>query len=439
MRWRFTYRGQVFHCSPPDDAPPLRCEAFKTFLQHHPDISSERFSLPDFELLWYAAKTTLSTPADTSRAINCPPQKIDISSPRRTLRWNRQNIPMQHFFSEVFCFLERKYALTGINDIADPRNFLAQPCDLHVRTCTYAGATWYCIVSPLTTDFFDTTVTVLSHTCCFRQQLWSTADFTWMWRCIQQTCASGNTQVGLNLHYADRRWRRTVQAQQLISAAELVHFLHARPAMPFEAFLLCFDACLSQPASHWPFLCQTSSERRALLTAACETTAREPTSYSSDGSDMDLTSSAAGRQRRLRLVETASAWPAAIPPGELFSHMTTYRSYFYDALKPPFLCAACACSTSFPAAELLNLRDVFPDLMVLHSIFSAKTYLHRYYEYHGCNLPRTFSGLRMETLQSYLATLPTELRTLEPAPRQFLLRASFSMPSFFSLPRYNPQ
>jgi len=208
--------------------------------------------------------------------------------------------------------------------------------------------------------------------------------------------------------------------------------------MPLETFLLCFDACLSQPASHWSFLCQTSSERRATLTAACATTAREPTSYASDGSDMDLSSSTSAHQRRLRLLETASSWPAAIPPAELFSHMTTYKSYFYDALKPPFLCATCACPTSFPAAELLNLREVFPDLMVLHSIFSANTYMQRYYEFHGCNLPPTFTGLQIETLQSYVATLPIELRTHEPAPRQFLLLASFSMRSFFSFPWYDP-
>lgn len=176
----------------------------------------------------------------------------------------------------------------------------------------------------------------------------------------------------------------------------------------------------------------------ATLTAACATTAREPTSYASDGSDMDLSSSTSAHQRRLRLLETASSWPAAIPPAELFSHMTTYKSYFYDALKPPFLCATCACPTSFPAAELLNLREVFPDLMVLHSIFSANTYMQRYYEFHGCNLPPTFTGLQIETLQSYLATLPIELRTHEPAPRQFLLLASFSMRSFFSFPWYDP-
>ena len=437
MRWRFTYRGTVFNCSPPDDVPPLRCEAFQTFLQNHPAISSERFSLEDFELLWYAAKTTLATSADDSGTVNCPPQRFNTSS-RRTLRWNRPNIPLQHFFCEVFSFLERKYALTVQNDIADPRNFLSQPRDLHVRTCTYAEATWYCIVPSLATDFFDTTCTVLFHTCCFQQQLWSTADFTWMWRCIQQTCASGNSRVCLDLRYADRRWRRTVPAQQLVSAAELIHFLYARPAMPLETFLLCFDACLSQPASHWSFLCQTSSERHATLTAACATTAREPTSYASDGSDMDLSSSTSAHQRRLRLLETASSWPAAIPPAELFSHMTTYKSYFYDALKPPFLCATCACPTSFPAAELLNLREVFPDLMVLHSIFSANTYMQRYYEFHGCNLPPTFTGLQIETLQSYLATLPIELRTHEPAPRQFLLLASFSMRSFFSFPWYDP-
>ena len=44
MRWRFTYCGTVFNCLPPDDVPPLRCEAFQTFLQNHPAISSERFS-----------------------------------------------------------------------------------------------------------------------------------------------------------------------------------------------------------------------------------------------------------------------------------------------------------------------------------------------------------------------------------------------------------
>ena len=173
-------------------------------------------------------------------------------------------------------------------------------------------------------------------------------------------------------------------------------------------------------------------------TAACATSAREPTSYASDGSDMDLSSLTSAQQRRLRLLETASSWPAAIPPAELFSHMTTYKSYFSDALKPPFLCATCACPTSFPAAELLNLREVFPDLMVLHSFFSANTYMQRYYEFHGCNLPPTFTGLQIETLQSYLATLPIELRTHEPAPRQFLLLASISMRSFFSFAWYDP-
>ena len=429
MRWKITYCRKVFEYRKDDEPAPLRTDAFRMFLQHHPDISSKRFA--DFEQLWYALTTTLGAPEDTQRTINLPSQRFRTHGSAR-LRWSKKNILVHSFFSETFCFLQRKATVTE-SLLPDPRTVLAQPCDQQVRTCTYADTTWYCIVPTMATVFFDSTLLVLSGTYCFQQQLWSTDDFSWMWRCIQQTCASGDTTLSLDLRYAGQRYRRTVQSEQLVATAELLHFLHARPPMPLQMFLQCFDACRTHPASHWPFLCQTSTERQARLSAACEATSREPTSYPSDTADLEAMPPTTARERMLQLAHAASTWPAAVPSAQLLSHSTTYRSYFHDALKPPFPCATCACPTSRASAELLNLRELFPDLMVLHPILSANKYMQRYYDYHQCNLPPTFIGLRIETFQSYLATLPTELGALEPVPRLVFIFPYSSVLSFLFL------
>ena len=79
--------------------------------------------------------------------------------------------------------------------------------------------------------------------------------------------------------------------------------------------------------------------------------------------------------------------------------------------------------------KLFFYSQLFPGLMVLHSILWANNYLQQYYEYHQCNLPPTFLGLHMETLQTYLATLPTELRDFEPVPRHY--QGSLRIMTFF--------
>ena len=426
MDWNFTYRGKRFRLGRENVRDPGRSDAFRTFLHHQPDVVSERFNLSDFETLWYALRFSLRATEDASDTINGPEFKFRTHE-AVYLRWRKKRMPAHMFFCETLCFLQRKAILTSPNRILDPKNFLGQPCDHQVRTCTYATTTWYCIVPTVATVFFDSTLAVLSGTCCFQQQLWSIDDFTWMWRCIQQTCASGATTLCLDLRYAGHRYRRTVEAPLLVATAELLHFLHERPPMPLKTFLQCFDACLSHPASHWPFLCLSTTERHARLRAAAATTAREPTSYASDASDVAAAISQPARVRMRQLVETASVWPAAVPPPQLSSQITAYRCYFVDALKPPFLCAVCTCPTTRAAAELLNLRELCSDLMILHSIFSAKNYLQRYYAYHASDLPSTFRGLQIETCQQYLASLPAELHAMEPVPRQSIISLFYSL------------
>ena len=426
MDWNFTYRGKRFRLGRENVRDPGRSDAFRTFLHHQPDVVSERFNLSDFETLWYALRFSLRATEDASDTIDGPEFKFRTHE-AVYLRWRKKRMPAHMFFCETLCFLQRKAILTSPNRILDPKNFLGQPCDHQVRTCTYATTTWYCIVPTVATVFFDSTLAVLSGTCCFQQQLWSIDDFTWMWRCIQQTCASRATTLCLDLRYAGHRYRRTVEAPLLVATAELLHFLHERPPMPLKTFLQCFDACLSHPASHWPFLCLSTTERHARLRAAAATTAREPTSYASDASDVAAAISQPARVRMRQLVETASVWPAAVPPPQLSSQITAYRCYFVDALKPPFLCAVCTCPTTRAAAELLNLRELCSDLMILHSIFSAKNYLQRYYAYHASDLPSTFRGLQIETCQQYLASLPAELHAMEPVPRQSIISLFYSL------------
>ncbi len=145
MDWNFTYRGKRFRLGRDNVRDPGRSDAFRTFLHHQPDVVSERFNLSDFETLWYALRFSLRATEDASDTINGPEFKFRTHE-AVYLRWRKKRMPAHMFFCETLCFLQRKAILTSPNRILDPKNFLGQPCDHQVRTCTYATTTWYCIV-----------------------------------------------------------------------------------------------------------------------------------------------------------------------------------------------------------------------------------------------------------------------------------------------------
>ena len=404
-RLKFRYRNQDFRfrnstSNPEDPEALLRFEALRTFLRCQPEIEAEKWSIPDFELLFAAASYSFKT-HEPGGNLNFPSQRLRLRNGSR-IRWSKANIPRSRYFSEVCCFLRRRdRILEQALSPADAQQLWGQPCDVERCAMQYRGRTWPLIVNANRMDFFTATIAALQHTVCFRDEIWSLDEFHQLWHSVQTACASARDRIEHCGRYGDVRWRRTVPLHSLISAAELLHFLHTRSPSSSDEFLHCFDACLHRPASEWDFWCQTTAMRQAALAQACATTSMEPRFYPSDSTLSD-------DNRRVHLAHCGANWPSAIPLSDLFSQLTSYRKQFEAVLQPPQVCAFCACGVWANTHHLLDLRQLPYSLAQLHSILSAKHWLERQ-QTEQQNLPDSFQPLSMEDLKDQVPHAPVEI------------------------------
>ena len=334
--------------------------------------------------------------------INIESQRIKAPAfPAGNFRWHRSNIPRYQYFAEVFLFLRRRYSLITVPNVAEARQILSQPCDLHWKMCEYAARPWFCLVLGPRLDFFAQTVELLQQTSCFQQQAWSTDAFHDLWQTIQEISGTHANQITLLRRYQDQRWRRTIPAHLLIVTAELLHYLATRPVMPLDKFLHCFDVCVQYPAEQWDFWCRSSAERLAVLATAAATTASEPTFYSTD---VQPAPNSTARSRRL--AESAQKWPSAIPASILLAHAKEYHEQFHQCLQPPRLCGICACPIWDMTFELLDFRAPPCDLAQLHPLLSGTLFLKEFANYATLDVPPAFRGLTLQRLQEFFVPAP---------------------------------
>ena len=188
---RFRYRGHRYNCDfrPGDNSVALlaRLNAIRDFLRVQPEIQNEVFSVPDFEFVWHAASISVRDYPTSNGVINIESQRIKAPAfPAGNFRWHRSNIPRYQYFAEVFLFLRRRSSLITVPNVAEARQILSQPCDLHWKMCEYAAHPWFCLVLGPRLDFFAQTVELLQQTSCFQQQAWSTDAFHDLWQTIQE-------------------------------------------------------------------------------------------------------------------------------------------------------------------------------------------------------------------------------------------------------------
>ena len=188
---RLRYRGHRYNCDfrPGDNSVALlaRLNAIRDFLRVQPEIQNEVFSVPDFEFVWHAASISVRDYPTSNGVINIESQRIKAPAfPAGNFRWHRSNIPRYQYFAEVFLFLRRRYSLITVPNVAEARQILSQPCDLHWKMCEYAARPWFCLVLGPRLDFFAQTVELLQQTSCFQQQAWSTDAFHDLWQTIQE-------------------------------------------------------------------------------------------------------------------------------------------------------------------------------------------------------------------------------------------------------------
>ena len=406
---RFRYRGHRYNCDfrPGDNSVALlaRLNAIRDFLRVQPEIQNEVFSVPDFEFVWHAASISVRDYPTSNGVINIESQRIKAPAfPAGNFRWHRSNIPRYQYFAEVFLFLRRRYSLITVPNVAEARQILSQPCDLHWKMCEYAAHPWFSLVLGPRLDFFAQTVELLQQTSCFQQQAWSTDAFHDLWQTIQEISGTHANQITLLRCYQDQRWRRTIPAHLLIVTAELLHYLATRPVMPLDKFLHCFDVCMQYPAEQWDFWCRSSAERLAVLATAAATTASEPTFYSTD---VQPAPNSTARSRRL--AESAQKWPSAIPASILLAHAKEYHEQFHQCLQPPRLCGICACPIWDMTFELLDFRAPPCDLAQLHPLLSGTLFLKEFANYATLDVPPAFRGLTLQRLQEFFVPAPIEV------------------------------
>ena len=415
-RWcTIGYRRKRFYLwtHPSDDHEErLRFEALRTFLHAQPEIQNETWSLPDFEFLWFAAKTSFRSPAP-SGVLNLPLQRPCLQDGNR-IRWSKSGIPADAYFLEAFSYLRRRDRITTLTNPIAARELLAQPCDLHRQTAFYMDKHWSCIVLTERMDFFATTMTVLTRTACFQQQAWSLDAFSDLWHSIQYASGTLSPFIDLSRTYDGQQWRRRVPTDHLIVAAELLHFLHTRPATSLFHFLRSFDACIYQPASAWEFWCLSAEERQESLRRACAPTAQQPLHYPADS---HIHSDDSPQEHRRKTLATAGAsWPCAIPPSAHCMHLASYRSNFEAILQPPQVCAFCACAVWNDEGSCLDLRQLPCHLSALHTLLSGQLWLENQAAALRDPLPPHFVPLSLADLTPRFASLPIEMHHCAPVP-----------------------
>eukprot|EP00435_Cladocopium_sp_Y103_P038944 s2393_g10.t1 len=413
----FTYRARTFRTPDlPDSAAKTRYSAVLTFLQHQPEIETQQISIGDFEFLWHAAQLSFQHAPSMDRLMNIPLQRV-YYPPNHRINWSRKDVPLAHYFNEVFVFLRRKAILSSLPTLDAARALLLQPCDMQIHTCTYANNIWFCFVPDSNKTFFEELLAVLQRTACYQQEIWSQTAWENLWETVQiAACAQDTTaSIQISRQYQGQRWRRRIAPHQLVVAAELQHYLNSRPVMSLNAFSHCFDTCILHPASQWDYWCTSSADRLAALSSAASKTALEPQFYASDLQSTAPVAALHPDIRARHLAAAAQNWPNKISTESLLHHLQTYRSHFETVLHPPDVCAVCACPSWRSEPDMLDLRDLPCSISALHTLLSAQSFLQQY-AVKDFPHPATFVGLTFEHLQPHFVPLPLELRTSSPAP-----------------------
>ena len=433
-RYRIRYRKKLFdfRCEHP------RCgavvSAALTFLQLQSEMRTEAWEIPDLEFLLHALRISFVDPRGTA-LFSIPSAQIYLHGKAR-VRFHKGSIPQEEYFLQVFTFLRRKIQLREYREAVNARRLLQQSLETSLQQCEYREILWHCFVGDSCSAFFANLTTTLQRTVAFQQQVWTPQEFSVFWDHIQQAVAVSCTEITWVDRYRGEPFRRVLPTHSLITAAELLHFLRARPPMDLAHFLTAFDACLPHPAAQWQFRCLGPESRRAALANACAVTAREPCPYPSDceqprGPVGQVVCPLCNRQcsdanamllhlradhptregRAPLLARCADAWPNAVSTASLTGHMAAYRTEFEQLLQPNLFCGFCSAASPTEETFLVDFRDTADTAAFFHSWLSARRFLENWAQSFEEELPVGYVGLTYEHLQSAAVLLPAELAT----------------------------
>ncbi|CAL1155614.1 unnamed protein product [Cladocopium goreaui] len=403
---RLRYRGHRYNCDfrPGDNSVALlaRLNAIRDFLRVQPEIQNEVFSVPDFEFVWHAALISVKDYPTSNGVINIESQRIKAPAfPAGNFRWHRSNIPRYQYFAEVFLFLRRRYSLITVPNVAEARQILSQPCDLHWKMCEYAAHPWFCLVLGPRLDFFAQTGTfqrrlqrpfayqALGHTFCSvtGQPMYLA------WELDTKVDQSRPYCIAVELGRASTD--ESVDGGGVQRTAEVLRddrFSFPRIFWAPELFAKNYGL---KPQNYDIDIAKFGIGEAVLATAAA-TTASEPTFYSTD-----VQPAANSTARSRRLAESAQKWPSAIPASILLAHAKEYHEQFHQCLQPPRLCGICACPIWDMTFELLDFRAPPCDLAQLHPLLSGTLFLKEFANYATLDVPPAFRGLTPQRLQEF--------------------------------------
>ena len=321
----WTYRGTLFRARNLDTQGATAAIAF---LREQPELTNASLSISDFERLWHAFKLSFKAPytiEPSSQLLNFEETRLQLQNGQR-FRWSASGIPINTYFIFVFTFFQRRASVYASTTVKDARRILNQPPTIELHRCTYLSKSWFCFTLPSAVPGILDLLQILQRTIAFQTQAWSIEEFHLFWQTVQYVAATDKRRVEIRRFYADQLWQRTIDSHLLITAAELLHFLHRHHPMDLQAFLQCFDTCLLLPAASWTYHCQTLAARIEALATACQTTAREVHPYQSDA--FDTSHEPAYLQRHRSFSQSATQWPGAVPSLELRQHLASGRASF---------------------------------------------------------------------------------------------------------------
>lgn len=408
----WTYRGTLFRARNLDTQGATAAIAF---LREQPELTNASLSISDFERLWHAFKLSFKAPytiEPSSQLLNFEETRLQLQNGQR-FRWSASGIPINTYFIFVFTFFQRRASVYASTTVKDARRILNQPPTIELHRCTYLSKSWFCFTLPSAVPGILDLLQILQRTIAFQTQAWSIEEFHLFWQTVQYVAATDKRRAEIRRFYADQLWQRTIDSHLLITAAELLHFLHRHHPMDLQAFLQCFDTCLLLPAASWTYHCQTLAARIEALATACQTTAREVHPYQSDA--FDTSHEPAYLQRHRSFSQSATQWPGAVPSLELRQHLASGRASFIRCMEAPAQCTFCACPTPAHQAILLDLRHLHGGCLALHPLLSGQAYVLRNHARFADHLPITFLGLTWDDLKDICVPLPVELRAHEPA------------------------
>ena len=438
-RARVRYRGKRYIITvPPTQAVPPKqfhnnFALVVAFLHCQPEIRNATFTPEDFDRLVYSLRVSF-LPRPGAKQWLIPEQKLQLVR-GRTTRWRPAAVSQENFFLGTFHFPRRKYQYATKHSAREMIALLSSPADIVLRHCSYQNLHWPCFVSVERLHFFENFQSVLSRTAVFQGSLLAASDFQQLCSNITKVCT---TRTGPTVpwkgHHGEQEWQCDVPFDKLVNAAELNHFLQTLSFDSATAMANAFDRCVPYPAREWVFRSLTEDARMEAISTACAQTGRAPRPYPTDDPSTEgrcplcaacfstqaeriqhlRASHSLGDRRSMLLAIHGHAWPDAVTPATLYSHLKQYHRDFESKMVPSSCCAICSCSISSSVRATLDLRGGGATLETLHACFSAQLYLQNWQKQFESETPPNFEGLSWDALSQHSFPVPIELRNMHP-------------------------